>query len=68
VFRVFTSDHPPFELPHHGGGAPFLTGALLSVIALIPVFMVWNRMPRTVAQAPVENGVADAAPVSSGEG
>ena len=68
VFRMFTSDHPPFELPHHGGGAPFLTGALLSVIALIPVFMVWNRMPRTVAQAPVENGVADAAPVSSGEG
>jgi MFS transporter, DHA1 family, tetracycline resistance protein len=54
VFRVFTSPNPPVELPHRGGGAPFLTGALLSVVSLIPVFLVWNRMPRTVEQAPNE--------------
>lgn len=56
VFRVFTSDHPPLDLPHSGGGAPFLTGALLSVVSLIPVLMVWRRMPSTVREAPIENG------------
>lgn len=55
IFRVFTSSHPPFELPHKGGGAPFLVGAILSIISLIPIFLIWNRMPRTVAQAPDES-------------
>jgi MFS transporter, DHA1 family, tetracycline resistance protein len=55
VFRVFTSPNPPLELPQRGGGAPFLTGSLLSFISLIPVFAIWNRMPRSVAQPPIED-------------
>ncbi len=63
VFRVFTSPNPPVELPQGGGGAPFLTGALLSIVSLVPVFMIWRRMPATVREAPIEGAVpAEAAP------
>ncbi len=37
-----------------GASAPFLTGAMLCLLAPIPVLMVWGRMPRSVKQAPVE--------------
>jgi DHA1 family tetracycline resistance protein-like MFS transporter len=57
VFRVFTSPKPPFELPNRGGGAPFLSGAVLSLLALIPVLMIWKRMPSSVRQVPVEGAV-----------
>jgi DHA1 family tetracycline resistance protein-like MFS transporter len=56
VFRVFTSDSAPIKLPQGGGGAPFLSGGILCVISLVPVLMVWRRMPAGVKEAPIENG------------
>ena len=35
-------------------GAPFLAGSVLSVLALIPVLIIWKRMPTNVKQVPVE--------------
>jgi MFS transporter, DHA1 family, tetracycline resistance protein len=63
-FQVFTSPKPPFELPQRGGSVPFLIGAALSVVALIPIAVIWSRMPRTVKQAPNEEPtVPEATPV-----
>lgn len=50
AFAYFTSDRAPIRFP----GAPFVTSAFLSILALIPVLAIWQRMPRTVAQAPIE--------------
>ena len=59
VFRLFTSPNPPIELPQKGGGAPFLSGALLSVVSLVPVAIMWRRMPATVREAPIEDPVPE---------
>ncbi len=53
IFRVFTSAKPPFDLPQPGG-APFLTGAILSAVSLLPILSIWSRMPTSVRQPPVE--------------
>lgn len=53
VFHAFTPESGDPIYP--GAGAPFLTGAALCVLALLPVLAVWTRMPRTVAQAPDES-------------
>lgn len=52
VFTHFTKGRDPTAFP--GAGAPFLMGAVLVVISLIPIVMVWGRMPRTVRQAPID--------------
>ncbi len=46
VFRHFTSEHAPVDLP----GAPFLAGAILTALGLIPIALVWTRMPSSVAE------------------
>ncbi|MGE3108746.1 MAG: TCR/Tet family MFS transporter [Phycisphaerales bacterium] len=50
VFRYFTRDGADVVLP----GAPFLVGSALCALALIPVGLVWSRMPTSVAQMPDE--------------
>lgn len=57
-FRIFTSPNPPFHLPQRGGGVPFLIGAVLALVCLLPIFAVWGRMPRTVREAPDESDPA----------
>lgn len=57
TFKVFTSPHPPMHLPQRGGSVPFLTGAILTAVSLVPVAVIWKRMPRTVRQAPMESEV-----------
>ncbi len=59
VFFYFTSEHAP---TWPGAGAPFLTGALLCVLAPVPVLLVWSRMPTSVKQAPNEAPEATPAP------
>jgi len=54
AFRYFTSDMAPVRLP----GASFLAGSILSIFALIPVMLVWKRMPRTVEQVPNSDGAS----------
>lgn len=54
-FRQFTAPDPPFQLPQRGGGVPFLIGAVLALICLVPILAIWNRMPRTVREAPDES-------------
>ncbi len=54
VFRLFTSAHPPFELPERGGGAPFLSGGILCFVSLLPVLTVWSRMPAKVKESAEE--------------
>jgi DHA1 family tetracycline resistance protein-like MFS transporter len=51
VFRFFTSAAAPLHLPQNGAGAPFLASALLAALALLPVAVVWGRLPRTVEEA-----------------
>lgn len=52
IFRKFTPGEPPFPFP--GAASPFFSGSLLSALALVPVLMVWSRMPTRVQEAPNE--------------
>ncbi len=54
VFNRFTVKDGP--TPYPGAGAPFLVGAALIAVSLIPVLLVWKRMPSGVEERPVENG------------
>lgn len=55
VFRLFTkADGASKGLL--GAGSPFLSGALLMMLSLVPVAMVWRRLPREVGEKPVESG------------
>lgn len=56
LFSHFTSEHPAFALPSKGASVSFLLSATLSVLALVPVAIIWPKLPRSVAQ-----GVAPAA-------
>lgn len=50
VFAYFTRD----SLAHKVPGAPFLMGSALCVLSLVPIAMVWNRMPSQVKDVPVD--------------
>lgn len=66
VFYLFTPKEGPAVYP--GAGAPFLTGAVLMLLSLIPMAMVWSRMPREVRDAPVEGAVPELDPGVAGQG
>lgn len=51
IFAYFTKDSAPI----HFAGAPFISGALLCVLGLVPVLSIWNRLPSTVAASPNES-------------
>ncbi|CAG0978852.1 Tetracycline resistance protein, class C [Phycisphaerales bacterium] len=52
VFFLFTPKEGP--APFLGPSAPFFTGAVLCALSVVPVLLVWGRMPRVVQQAPRE--------------
>ncbi len=54
VFHHFTAEEGP--TPYPGAGAPFLVGSALIALSLVPVAMIWSRMPSAVREKPVENG------------
>lgn len=54
AFYLFTAKEGP--TPYPGAGAPFLVGSALSALSIIPVVMIWRRLPSTVREKPVENG------------
>lgn len=56
VFHHFTAKEG--QTPYPGAGSPFLVGAVLIALSLVPVAMVWSRLPRAVREKPVENGQA----------
>ena len=56
AFYLFTAKEGPTTYP--GAGSPFLVGAILCLLSLIPVALIWKRMPSTVREKPVENGDA----------
>lgn len=49
IFAVFTNPHPPGGIAF--AGAPFISGAILSAISLVPIAMIWSSLPKYVAQA-----------------
>lgn len=51
LFAHFAGDDTPFYLP----GAPFLAGAVLTLFAMLPILLVWHRLPTSVRQAPNES-------------
>jgi MFS transporter, DHA1 family, tetracycline resistance protein len=51
IFAYFTNDATPIRFP----GAPFISGALLCLLGLIPVLAIWQRLPTKVAAAPDES-------------
>jgi len=55
VFRAFTTEGVAGAAkdPFPGAGAPFFSGALLSLFSILPVALIWGRMPRTVKESPV---------------
>lgn len=53
VFEYYTSDHAPRRVP----GAPFLLGAMLCAFALIPIALVWKRLPSRVKEVPDESSM-----------
>jgi DHA1 family tetracycline resistance protein-like MFS transporter len=53
VFFLFTPKDGPATYP--GAGAPFLTGAVLCLLAPIPVLLVWKHLPTAVTRAPDED-------------
>ncbi|HMN40209.1 MAG TPA: TCR/Tet family MFS transporter [Phycisphaerales bacterium] len=55
VFGWFTTESRIDRFP--GAGAPFLSGALLTMLAIVPVAFIWKRMPRQVRQAPIEGAL-----------
>jgi DHA1 family tetracycline resistance protein-like MFS transporter len=50
VFRVFTTDAEADKFP--GAGAPFLSGAAITILSIFPAVYIWSRMPKTVGAAP----------------
>ncbi len=50
VFRFFTADDVPVKLP----GSPFLLGSVLCVLSLVPIALVWKRLPSRVRDVPLE--------------
>jgi len=50
VFAFFTKPGAPV----HFAGAPFVSGAILALAALVPILMIWKRLPSSVKAAPVE--------------
>lgn len=52
VFAYFTKPGAIDRFP--GAGAPFVAGAILAVLALVPVLLIWNRLPSSVKAMPVE--------------
>jgi DHA1 family tetracycline resistance protein-like MFS transporter len=57
VFHYFTSEAAVTILPQRGASAPFLLGAALSVLSLVPIVWIWHRLPTSVRAVPSE-GVA----------
>lgn len=57
TFKYFTSKSAPIQLP----GAPFLAGSLLTIVSLIPVMVIWKRMPGSVSDRPNESPAGPAA-------
>lgn len=53
VFGFFTRP----EAPLHFAGAPFVSGAALCALGLVPALLVWSRLPRDVALAPNESPI-----------
>lgn len=53
VFRLFTKADGASKGLLVGAGSPFLSGALLMTLSLVPVLMVWRRLPREVGEKPV---------------
>ena len=51
-FFWFTAKQGP--TPYPGAGAPFLVGSMLCALSLIPVLLVWKRLPARVREKPVE--------------
>lgn len=51
IFAAFTSDHPPGGVTF--AGAPFISGSILCAVALVPIVMIWSRLPRNVTQSKV---------------
>jgi len=49
VFAYFTSPEAPVQLP----GASFFLSSLLTLLAIVPILLVWKRMPASVKQAPI---------------
>jgi DHA1 family tetracycline resistance protein-like MFS transporter len=52
AFFLFTAKEGPATYP--GAGSPFLVGSVLCLLSLVPVAMIWKRMPSTVRDTPVE--------------
>jgi DHA1 family tetracycline resistance protein-like MFS transporter len=42
------------KAPYPAAGAPFFSSAALCVLSLVPILLVWGRMPTSVKQAPTE--------------
>lgn len=59
VFHTFTAKEGP--TPYPGAGSPFLVGSGLIALSVLPVLMVWGRMPTTVREKPKESREAAAA-------
>lgn len=54
IFQLFTASTRPAWAPLFPG-APFLSGALLTLLSVVPVLIIWNRLPSSVKQSPVES-------------
>lgn len=50
VFGYFTTPEREGHFP--GAGAPFLSGAVLTLLAVVPAALIWNRMPKRVESTP----------------
>lgn len=53
-FAYFTGKDAPIQLPGRGASAPFLISAMLSVLSLVPVLLIWKRLPTSVRAVPNE--------------
>jgi DHA1 family tetracycline resistance protein-like MFS transporter len=50
VFGAFTTEANINKFP--GAGAPFLSGAVLTALSIVPAAIVWRRMPKSVGSVP----------------
>lgn len=55
VFRLFTKADGASK-GVLGAGSPFLSGAVLMAVSLVPVVIVWRWLPREVGEKPVGSG------------
>jgi len=53
VFRAFTPAGAIAAFP--GAAAPFFSGAAIMLVSLVPITMIWRRLPRTVRERPDES-------------